>query len=84
MSVEQAVQRLVETLVPESQRGEYYDLLEVEHENPDAPRPVVEGASSDYDDLSVNELRAELRDRDLSTSGTKDELVARLQEDDAA
>jgi SAP domain len=39
-------------------------------------------AKSDYEDSTVEELRDELRDRDLPVSGTKDELVARLVEDD--
>jgi hypothetical protein len=35
-----------------------------------------------YDDQTVEELRDELRDRDLKVSGTKEDLVARLREDD--
>lgn len=38
----------------------------------------------EYDDLTVEELRDELRDRDLKVSGSKDELVARLTEDEDA
>lgn len=37
-----------------------------------------------YEANTVEELREELRARDLPTSGHKDELVARLEEDDAA
>jgi hypothetical protein len=39
---------------------------------------------SSYQANTVEELRDELRARDLHTSGNKDELVARLEEDDAA
>lgn len=35
-----------------------------------------------YDDWTNDELREELADRDLSTGGNKDELVARLEADD--
>lgn len=47
-----------------------------------------DGASSDddesYDALSVDELKDELKARELSTSGNKKDLVARLEEDDEA
>lgn len=39
--------------------------------------------STDYEDQTVEELRDQLRDRDLRTSGPKAELVERLEEDDA-
>jgi hypothetical protein len=39
-------------------------------------------SESKYDGYTVEELRDELRDRALAVSGTKDELVARLEEDD--
>lgn len=38
----------------------------------------------DYEDLKVDDLKVELLERGLSASGTKAELVARLEEDDAA
>lgn len=38
---------------------------------------------TDYEDLTVKELRGQLRDRGLTTSGLKGQLVARLEEDDA-
>lgn len=37
----------------------------------------------DYEELTVEELRDILRDRDLTVSGTKAELIDRLNEDDA-
>lgn len=37
----------------------------------------------DYEELTVEELKGILRDRDLAVSGTKDELVERLNDDDA-
>jgi hypothetical protein len=41
-----------------------------------------EEEGDDYSDLSVDELKAELKERDLPTSGNKDDLVQRLVEDD--
>lgn len=40
--------------------------------------------STDYEERTVDELRDELRDRDLTVSGSKDELVERLRADDEA
>lgn len=37
-----------------------------------------------YEDQTKDELQDELRERDLQVSGTKDELIERLEEDDAA
>jgi SAP domain len=37
-----------------------------------------------YESMTVAELREELAARDLHTSGNKDELIARLEENDAA
>jgi hypothetical protein len=37
---------------------------------------------ADYSDLTLDELKDKLRDRDLPVSGNKDELIARLEEDD--
>jgi len=47
-------------------------------EETEAPEPV------DYHDFNVTDLRAELAERGLPVSGAKDELVARLEEDDKA
>jgi hypothetical protein len=41
-----------------------------------------EGLSAPYDDYTNNELRAELARRELDVSGVKDDLIARLNEDD--
>lgn len=38
---------------------------------------------ADHEDLTVDELRDELRDRDLKVSGTKEELIGRLEEHEA-
>lgn len=40
------------------------------------------GGDTDYEDQSVEELKDELRRRDLPISGNKTELIARLEEDD--
>jgi hypothetical protein len=37
----------------------------------------------DYDDWTAEQLRKELANRELSQSGNKAELIARLREDDA-
>lgn len=42
------------------------------------------GEVSDYNDLTVNELRDQLEARKLSTAGKKSELVDRLLDDDTA
>jgi hypothetical protein len=47
------------------------------------PRPEPETAS-DYDALTVEQLRAELKNRGLATSGNKAELVDRLLDADTA
>lgn len=41
-----------------------------------------EDEDSDYSEMSNDELRDELKRRDLPVSGNKDELIARLEEDD--
>lgn len=47
--------------------------------------PVAESdADDDYDDWTNEELREELDKRELSKSGNKAELMARLREDDEA
>lgn len=49
---------------------------------PDASQ-TVEDELLPYPDWSVQELRDELAGRELSTTGKKMELIARLEEDDA-
>lgn len=49
--------------------------------------PADDGGSrmgSDYDNLTVEQLKDILRDRDLKVGGRHDELVERLKQDDAA
>ena len=43
---------------------------------------VSDGDSKDYSDLTNEELKAELAKRELPVSGNKDELIARLTEND--
>jgi hypothetical protein len=43
-----------------------------------------DGEEVAYADAKVEELRAELKERGLDTTGKKEELVARLEADDAA
>lgn len=49
------------------------------------PESVVEpeGTTGNYDELSKDELAAEAEARGLPRSGTKDELIARLEDNDA-
>jgi hypothetical protein len=42
-----------------------------------------DGLAAEYEDLTVDELKAELDDRGLSTDGKKAELAGRLVDDDA-
>ena len=44
---------------------------------------VSDGDSKDYSDLTVELLKEELSSRELPVSGTKDELIARLTENDS-
>lgn len=48
--------------------------LQITEEEPD----------DDYDSMTNDDLREELEDRDLPTSGNKADLIARLRENDAA
>jgi hypothetical protein len=67
--------------------------LEVDEDDPSVTRaPLVSDEDSTqqvgfdstyYDDLSVDQLKSELLKRDLPSSGKKNELIARLREDDA-
>jgi len=45
---------------------------------------VEDDRADDYDEWTNDELREELEKRELSKSGNKDELIARLREDDEA
>lgn len=56
---------------------EVREMLAEEDESEDAPPP-------DYASMKVADLRIELESRQLPGDGTKDVLVARLEEDDAA
>lgn len=53
------------------------EVRAVDTEETNDPEPLP-----DYDTWSADDLRAELADRGLSTSGNKQERAARLREDD--
>lgn len=48
------------------------------------PSAQVEDTSGDYADKNVEELKDLLRERDLPVSGSKEQLIERLVEDDNA
>ncbi len=55
-------------------------VVEEEEEPEEAGEPdVTDMSKRELQDLTVKELREELRERDLQVSGTKDELIERLQ-----
>jgi cytoskeletal protein CcmA (bactofilin family) len=66
------------TTVVETEEDEDADSDEQESEEPD----FQEMPEDEVYEFTVKELREELRQRDLPVSGTKDELVERLREDD--
>jgi hypothetical protein len=73
----------VTTLVLEDEDGEpqtyrHGDTLEVSEDYFEAHEDWFEPVE-DLEELTVEELRARLRDRGLKVSGTKDQLIARLE-----
>lgn len=48
------------------------------------PRPVVEEVDEPYSQWAADELKSELRNRNLSVEGRKADWVARLEADDEA
>lgn len=67
------------------------DVIPAPQTTGDAVVPTLPGNEADeeeeeeisYSEASVADLRAELKARELSTEGKKDELIARLEADDA-
>lgn len=67
-------------------RGQVYIVQELDKlaKKPAAPKPEeVEEEVEPYEEWTNEELREELKNRHLSTDGKKDDLVARLYENDA-
>jgi hypothetical protein len=62
--------------VPESELDKYTG-----RDQPEPDEDVVEVDS--YDDMTVEDLKAELQSRKLSTAGNKGDMVKRLEMDDA-
>lgn len=48
------------------------------------PRPIVEEVDEPYEKWAADELKSELRNRNLSVEGRKADWVARLEADDEA
>ncbi|MGM0556214.1 MAG: polymer-forming cytoskeletal protein [Myxococcota bacterium] len=63
---------------PEPEEASAKDQDVSDDEEPD----FAEMPTDEVRDFTVKELREELRERDLPVSGTKDELIERLREDD--
>ena len=56
---------------------------EVVEEEPPVEEEVVEEPSPDYESMTVEELRALCRARELAVNGKKADIIARLKEADA-
>lgn len=52
-------------------------------QDPEPEKQAGDGAQSEYDDLTNEELQAILKSRDLAVSGNKAELIDRLKESDS-
>lgn len=77
----EAEQRLAENPNVASPATGLVDNTPVDGEKPEgAPTAPEDG----YDEMTNEQLRDELRERELSTKGTKAEMIERLREDDAA
>ena len=68
---------------PEAAKTDGNPFPEEIQEEVEAPTPLEEEGPTDYDSMTVEELRALCRARGLSVSGKKAELVARLLDADA-
>lgn len=66
---------------PEAEEEE--ELEEEEEEEDDEEEDDEEDEGDNYDNLSLGELRQELKDRELESKGGKNILIARLRTDDA-
>lgn len=53
-----------------------------EEEEEEEEEPEAEEEEDNYDDMSIKELKQELKDRELQTTGKRSVLVARLRTDD--
>lgn len=90
MSVERTIKALIEETVAEEKREslyatlEGYDTVEEYREAKTAATETTTDEVPPYDTWSKPELVQEAEARGLATTGTKAELVARLEEDDDA
>lgn len=80
------LKRTNQYVAPTAQEGDVAEEAPAESgdEPPAESETVADTPPQRYEDLKVDELREELSVRDLPTEGKKDELIARLREDDAA
>lgn len=67
---------------PEAAKTDGNPFPEETQEEVEAPTPLEEEGPTDYDSMTVEELKALLRARGLPVTGTKAELIARLIEAD--
>jgi len=67
----------------EEEEGDEDEEEEEEPEEDEEDEEEEEEEDSEYEDMTLKQLRTELEARELSTSGAKKTLIARLEEDDA-
>jgi hypothetical protein len=63
-------------------RDKVAEALELNEEEEEEEEPEEEDEGEDYSEMSLKELRKELKERELSTSGKKAALIKRLEKDD--
>lgn len=82
--------RVLKSMSDDDLRSAIADAMGVEEEEEEGeedeaeeePEDAGEDTSNGYDDMSVAELKAELKERELPTNGARKVLVARLKKDD--
>jgi len=68
----------------EGDRDVWPEPEQAEEESSPSSEAAEAGPAPDYEDLTVEELKEQLAERGLPKSGKRDDLVARLRDDDAA
>jgi hypothetical protein len=68
----------------EEDEAEEPEEEEPEDEGEEGEEPEAEEEDDGYDEMSVSDLKAELKERELATNGAKKVLIARLRKDDSS